>query len=173
MNASQLAAVIRDVPDFPQPGILFKDITPILADARLLKAATELMAHRHVGEAIDKVAAVEARGFIFGVAVAQYLDAGFVPIRKKGKLPYETIEASYELEYGAATLAMHTDAVDEGEQVLIIDDLLATGGTAAAAVSLVEQLGGVVRAVDFLIELEFLNGREKLAGHDVFAHIQC
>ena len=171
MSVDALTAAIRDVPDFPKPGILFKDITPILADARLLGQAVDLMAARHRGRTVDKVAAVEARGFIFGVAVARALDVGFVPIRKSGKLPYKTVEASYDLEYGSATLAVHEDAVGPDEHILLIDDLLATGGTAAAAIGLIEQLGGKVTAADFLIELDFLNGREKLGGYDVFSHI--
>lgn len=173
MNVGRLTSALRDVPDFPKPGILFKDITPILGDPDLLQESINLMADRHRGQTIDKVAAVEARGFIFGVGVAQALHAGFVPVRKTGKLPYETVEASYELEYGTATIALHADAIDEGERVLIIDDLLATGGTAAATVQLVERLGGIVHAVDFLIELDFLDGRSKLGGYDVHAHIHC
>lgn len=173
MSIEQLTNALRDVPDFPKPGILFKDITPILGDAGLFGKAIDLLAERHQGKQIDKVAAVESRGFIFGVGVARLLGAGFVPIRKSGKLPYETIEVSYELEYGEATLAMHTDAVNADEQVLIIDDLLATGGTAAAAVNLVEKLGGIVAGIDFLIELDFLNGRAAIQGYDVCSHIHC
>ncbi len=173
MNVGRLTSALRDVPDFPKPGILFKDITPILGDPDLFREAIDLMAERHRGQTIDKVAAVEARGFIFGVGVAQALNAGFIPVRKTGKLPYETVEVSYELEYGTATIALHSDAINEGEKVLVIDDLLATGGTAAATVQLVEQLGGIVHAVDFLIELDFLDGRSKLGGYDVHAHIHC
>lgn len=173
MSVESLTRALRDVPDFPKPGILFKDITPILGDPALFGDAIDLLADRHLGRRIDKVAAVESRGFIFGVGVARLLGAGFVPVRKQGKLPYETIEISYELEYGEATLAMHTDAVEADEQVLIVDDLLATGGTAAATVGLVEQLGGIVVGLDFLIELDFLNGRKALAGYDVYSHIHC
>lgn len=173
MSLEKLTAAIRDVPDFPKAGIVFKDITPILADAALFRAAVDLMTERHLGKAITKVAAIEARGFIFGTGVARELNAGFVPIRKKGKLPYKTIEASYDLEYGSATLAMHVDAVTEGDRVLLIDDLLATGGTAAACVGMIEQLGGTLHAADFLIELDFLKGRDKLAGYDVHSYIHC
>lgn len=173
MTSDTLTAAIRDIPDFPKEGIIFKDITPILADPDLFRAAVDLMAERHRGKGVTKVAAIEARGFIFGSGVARELNAGFIPIRKKGKLPYQTIEASYDLEYGSATLAMHVDAVAKGECVLLIDDLLATGGTAQACVGMIEQLGGVVHAADFLIELDFLKGRDKLQGYDVYAHIHC
>lgn len=173
MSCSALMQAIRDVPDFPKPGILFKDITPILASPDLLAQAIDLMAERHQGQGVTKVAAVESRGFIFGVGVARALHAGFVPIRKKGKLPYKTIEASYDLEYGSATLALHTDAVDDTDRVILIDDLLATGGTAKAALGLIEQLGATVQAADFLIELDFLKGRDQLEGYDVVAHLHC
>ncbi len=173
MSVEKLTAAIRDVPDFPKEGIVFKDITPILLNPELFAIAIDLLAARHRGKGVDKVAAVEARGFIFGVGVARDLNAGFIPVRKAGKLPYQTIEASYELEYGSATLAMHTDAIEKGERVLLIDDLLATGGTAEACVGMIEQLGGVVHAVDFLVELDFLKGREKLAGYDVQSYIHC
>lgn len=173
MIVEQLTNALRDVPDFPKPGILFKDITPILGDADLFGKSIDLLAARHVGKPIDKVAAVESRGFIFGVGVARLLGAGFVPIRKSGKLPYETLEISYQLEYGEATLAIHKDAIHADENVLIVDDLLATGGTAAAAASLVEQLGGIVAGIDFLIELDFLNGRAALPEYDVCSHIHC
>lgn len=173
MNSASLKAAIRDVPDFPKPGILFKDITPILADPVLLAGALDLLSDRHRNQPIDKVAAVESRGFIFGAGVARALHAGFVPVRKAGKLPYKRIEASYDLEYGSSTLAMHVDAVKEGERVLLIDDLLATGGTAEAAIRLIKQLGGVVAGADFLIELDFLNGRRRLSGYDVHALIHC
>ncbi len=162
---------IRDVPDFPKPGILFKDITPVLEDARLFRSAVELLADRHAAGRISKVCAVEARGFVFGAAIAYRLGVGIVPVRKKGKLPYKTREASYALEYGTATLQIHEDAVRRGENILIIDDLLATGGTAGATARLVEDLGGRVVEIDFLIELAFLKGREKLSRYSVYAPI--
>ncbi len=173
MSLDKLTAAIRDVPDFPKEGIVFKDITPILSDPALFRAAVDLMTERHRGAGVIKVAAIEARGFIFGTGVARELDAGFIPIRKQGKLPYKAIEASYDLEYGSATLAMHIDAVQKGDRVLLIDDLLATGGTAQACVGMIEELGGIVHAADFLIELDFLKGREKLAGYDVHTYIHC
>lgn len=171
MTVDRLKAALRDVSNFPKPGILFKDITPILADPDLFRLAVDLMVAQQKGRGIQKVAAVEARGFIFGAGVARELNAGFIPVRKKGKLPYKTIESSYELEYGSATLAMHIDAIEAGERVLVLDDLLATGGTAKACVDMVQKLGGEVVSVDFLVELAFLKGREKLPGLDVHAHI--
>lgn len=171
MNLDALTAAIRDVNDFPKPGIVFKDITPILADPDLLKMAIECLAAPYRQQGVTKVAAVEARGFIFGLGVARELQAGFIPVRKKGKLPGATLSADYALEYGTATLEMHTDAVQEGEQILLVDDLLATGGTAAAAAGLIEQAGGEVAAMAFLIELDFLHGRDKLSGYSVDAYI--
>lgn len=171
MNSNTIKAAIRDVPDFPQPGILFKDITPVLADPRLFRAAVDLLAERYRGRPIAKVAAIESRGFILGSAVAQQLGAGLVPVRKKGKLPYRTLAASYSLEYGTATLEMHVDAIRRGETVLVVDDLLATGGTAAATAGMIEELGGQIVEIAFLIELAFLKGREKLARYPVFAPI--
>jgi len=173
MKNKKLKAAIRDIPDFPQKGIIFKDITPILADPKLLKKAVNIFCKRHAKGSISKVAAVEARGFIFGGAVAMKLGAGFIPVRKKGKLPFNTIEESYELEYGSATLAMHVDAVKPGETILIVDDLLATGGTAAATAAMVEKLGGKIVEIAFLIELGFLKGRDKLTKHPVFSAITC
>lgn len=167
----RLRSAIRDVHDFPKHGIIFKDITPILGNAGLFDEAVRLFVDRHVGNRIDMVAAIEARGFLFGGAVARALGAGLVPVRKKGKLPWRTREASYELEYGSATLAIHEDAVPRGARVLLIDDLLATGGTAAAAVGLIEASGGIVVEADFLVELAFLSGRTRLSGRDVFAPI--
>lgn len=172
-SLDDIKKAIRDIPDFPQKGIIFKDITPILGDSALFNATIEMFSERHLESGIDKVAAVDARGFIFGAAVALKLGAGFVPIRKKGKLPYETIERSYELEYGSATLAAHVDAVSAGEKVLIVDDLLATGGTAAASAELVTALGGKIVEFMFLIELGFLSGRDKLKDFPVFSAIIC
>lgn len=170
-SIDDIKAAMRDVPDFPQPGIIFKDITPILGDPELFAACVELFVARHRGKGITRIAAIDARGFIFGGAIAKELGIGFVPIRKKGKLPYKSIEESYDLEYGSATLCVHEDAFEKGEKVVIIDDLLATGGTAKATVKLVEAAGGVVESVDFLVELAFLNGRDKLEGYEVFAPV--
>jgi len=171
MSIDAIKAAIRDVPDFPKPGIIFKDITPILSDPDLFRATVDIFVQRYRDRGIAKIAAVDARGFLFGGAVADRLGVGLVPIRKKGKLPYKTFEESYELEYGTATVAIHQDAFDPGEKVALLDDLLATGGTAAAAAKLIEKAGGVVASVDFVIELAFLKGREKLAGYEVFAPI--
>ena len=171
MNIQDIKKAVRDVPDFPKPGIVFKDITPILADPALFSLTVDLFSARHRGKGIAKVAAIDARGFIFGGAVACKLGAGFVPIRKKGKLPYKTHEASYDLEYGSNTIAVHVDAFKKDEKVLLIDDLLATGGTAAAAAKLIRAAGGTVAEIDFLIELSFLKGREKLAGFPIYAAI--
>jgi adenine phosphoribosyltransferase len=171
MNIETLKKAVRDVPDFPKKGILFKDITPVLSDPALFKYAVELLAGRHAKGGIDRVCVIEARGFIFGAAVAYRLGVGIVPIRKKGKLPYRTREASYSLEYGTSTLQVHEDALQKGMRVLLIDDLLATGGTAAASAQLIEQLGGEIAEIQFLIELAFLKGREKLSKYNVFAPI--
>jgi adenine phosphoribosyltransferase len=164
VTAAEIAAAIRNVPDFPKPGIQFKDITPVLADARLFAGAIDLLTEKFTPGSIDAVVGIDARGFIFAAAAARKLNAGFVPVRKKGKLPFATIEQDYALEYGHATVAMHTDALKPGARVLLIDDLLATGGTSAAAVALVQKLGGNILEAGFLIELKFLNGREKLGG---------
>ena len=169
--SKRLAAAIRDIPDFPKPGIIFKDITPILGNPELFHEAVEIFVARHQGQGLGKIAAIDARGFIFGGAVAQRLGVGFVPIRKKGKLPFATLDESYDLEYGSNAISVHVDAFRAGEKVLILDDLLATGGTAAAAARLVQRAGGTVAEIDFLIELTFLKGREKLAGFPVFAAI--
>jgi len=171
MSIEEIKSAIRDVPDFPKPGILFKDITPVLSDPGLFRAAVDIFVERHSGSGIGKVAAIDARGFIFGGAIAQRLDVGFVPIRKQGKLPYKTFEETYDLEYGSATVAIHEDAFADGEPVLLFDDLLATGGTAAASAKLIEQAGGKVIEIAFLVELAFLTGREKLAGYEVFSPI--
>ena len=158
---------IRDIQDFPKPGVLFKDITPLLAD----KDASELCINNLValvdGEKIDKVVAIESRGFFFGMLLAQRLDAGFVPIRKSGKLPYNTVVEPYSLEYGMDVIEMHEDAIKKGERVLLHDDVLATGGTAKAACKLIEKLGGVVVHCNFIIELQFLRGADKLKRYDV------
>ncbi|MCF7674484.1 MAG: adenine phosphoribosyltransferase [Akkermansiaceae bacterium] len=157
-----LRAAIRDVVDFPEPGIIFKDITPILGDAALFRRAIDLLCEATGGTQIDKVAGIDARGFIFASAVADRLGTGFVPIRKKGKLPWKTRQRAYALEYGEAVVELHEDAVKPGEKVLLVDDLLATGGTAAAAAALLEELGADLTGISFLIELSFLNGRTKL-----------
>ena len=172
MSIRKLKAAVRDVPDFPKPGIMFKDITPILKDPKLFRAAVDLFAKRHRDKGIRKIAVIDARGFLFGAALAYKLKAGLVPIRKKGKLPYQTLEESYDLEYGSATLSLHIDAFEPGEPVLLIDDLLATGGTALASAKLIERAGGKIVEIDFLIELGFLNGRAKLTGYELFAPIK-
>jgi adenine phosphoribosyltransferase len=168
-EVSDLRRLIRDVPDFPKPGVVFKDITPLLADPAGLAWAVELMVQPFRGKHIDLVAGAESRGFIFGTAVARELSAGFVPIRKLGKLPYQTYRHEYVLEYGADALEIHRDAVRPGQSVLMVDDLLATGGTLAACCRLVSDLGGCVKAVAVLIELTELRGRERLADYPVFS----
>jgi adenine phosphoribosyltransferase len=167
----ELKAAVRDVPDFPIKGILFKDITPILHDGRLFRIAVDSLADRHLGKKIDAVVGIDARGFIFAGAVAYKLGVGFVPVRKKGKRPYKTVVTSYTLEYGSETSEMHIDSLKPGDNVIIVDDLLATGGTAMAAATLVKQLGATIAEIDFLIELSFLKGRERLKEHPVFAAI--
>ena len=167
VTPSQIEKAIRNVPDFPKPGIQFKDITPVLADARLFAGSIDLLTENFQPGSVDAVVGIDARGFIFAAAAATKLHAGFVPVRKKGKLPYQTIEQDYALEYGHATVAMHVDALKPGARVLLIDDLLATGGTSGAAVALMEKLGAKILETSFLIELKFLNGREKLKGHPV------
>jgi adenine phosphoribosyltransferase len=165
------ARLIRDVPDFPKEGILFKDITPLLRDRRGLAGVLDALATRHRDDRIDAVAAVEARGFIFGSALAACLEAGFIPIRKPGKLPHETLSETFALEYGTDTIEMHKDAVKRGDRILIVDDLLATGGTARAAVNLIRASGGEVVGATFLVELDFLAGRKTLADVPVFSLI--
>ena len=162
-----LKALIREVPDFPKQGILFYDITTLLKDPVGLHWAVDLLANQYVGQVIDRVVGIEARGFIFAPMVAYRLNAGFVPVRKPKKLPAETARVEYSLEYGTDSLEVHRDAISEGQRVLIIDDLLATGGTAAAVAQLVESLGGIVAGLGFLIELEFLNGKEKISKYDL------
>jgi len=172
MSLERILAAIRDVPDFPKPGILFKDITPALEDAEVFRLINDLFAERYAGKGIEKVVGIDARGFILGAALADRLGAGFVPIRKKGKLPSDSFEASYELEYGEATIEVHKDAIAPGQRVVLVDDLLATGGTAAAALDLLERLNADVVETAFLIELTFLAGREKLGERPIFAPIQ-
>ena len=167
VTAAEIEAAIRNVPDFPKPGIQFKDITPVLADARLFAGAIDLLTANHAPGTIDAVVGIDARGFIFAAAAATKLNAGFIPVRKKSKLPFTTIEQDYALEYGHATVAVHTDALKPGARVLLIDDLLATGGTSAAAAALVLKLGAKIVEASFLIELKFLNGREKLQGFPI------
>jgi adenine phosphoribosyltransferase len=167
--AQDLEALIRNVPDFPLPGIQFKDITTLLRDGPAFREVVDRMAEPWRDAKIDIVAGVESRGFLFAAPVAYLLGAGLVPIRKPGKLPAETIEVSYALEYGTNTLQVHRDALEPGARVLLVDDLLATGGTFAAAARLVEQLGGVVAGYAFAIELGFLNGREQLGAYEVSA----
>ncbi len=171
MSVDAIREAIRDVIDFPKPGIVFKDITPVLADVDIFRSFIDLLEERHKDSGITCIAAVDARGFLFAGALAMRLNVGIVPIRKSGKLPYETFSESYELEYGEAVLEIHSDAFKPEERVLIVDDLLATGGTALASAKLVEKAGGKVVAIDFLIELDFLQGREKLKGYDVYAPV--
>jgi len=171
MDAERLKSIIRDVPDFPQQGIVFKDITPLLADEIAFSTVIDLIVVHFGRGSVDKVVGIEARGFILASPVAYHFGAGFVPVRKAGKLPWDTESASYELEYGEETLEIHKDALQPGERVLIVDDVLATGGTAQATASLVEKLGGKVVGIACLIELGFLDGRDKLAGHDFFSLI--
>jgi adenine phosphoribosyltransferase len=166
-HAQAIRQLIRDIPDFPKPGILFRDITPLLADSRGLALACEAMAEPFRDANIDVVVGTESRGFIFGAAIARLLNAGFVPVRKPGKLPGATIAEEYALEYGADRLEIHRDAVRPGQRVLMVDDLLATGGTMKAACRLVEKLGGDIAGISFLIELAFLHGREQLKSRPV------
>ena len=167
-----LKSLIREVPDFPKPGINFYDITTLLQNPSGLRAVIDDLGTAYQGKGIDIVAGIEARGFIFAPALAYALRAGFVPVRKPKKLPSETLKVTYDLEYGTDTLEMHKDAIVEGCRVLIVDDLLATGGTAAATARMVREAGGTVVGAGFVVELTFLNGRQKLAGHDVFSLLQ-
>ena len=167
-----LTAFIRDVPDFPKPGIVFKDIAPLIADRAAFRVAIEQLACPYRAAPVDLVVGIEARGFIFGAALALELGAGFVPIRKPGKLPSATISAEYELEYGTDSMEIHTDAIAEGQKIALVDDLLATGGTMAAACQLVSTLKGEIAGLSFVIELTFLHGREKLGDWPIHALIR-
>lgn len=169
----ELKKKIREIPDYPKPGILFYDVTTLLKDADGLRTVIDILVQRYKGQNIQKVLGIEARGFILAPALAYHLGAGFVPVRKKGKLPSETLSASYELEYGTDTLEVHKDAIKPGERVVLIDDLIATGGTAAATAGMIKELGGNLVEIGFLIELSFLNGREKIpAEFPVFSILQ-
>jgi adenine phosphoribosyltransferase len=168
----RIRAAIRDVPDFPKPGILFKDITPVLNDPVLFGAVVDALVDRYTPMRIDRVAAMESRGFILGAPLAAGLGAGFVPLRKFGKLPHTTVAETFDLEYGTETLEIHTDAVRRGDRVLVVDDLLATGGTAAAAIKLIDKTGGGVVEMAFLVELAFLGGRRRIDGVPVYAMIR-
>jgi len=164
-------ALIREVPDFPKPGILFYDITTLLKHPEALRSLADDLTVRYQNQRISKVVGIESRGFIFAGILAARLEAGFVPVRKPGKLPADCFEVKYSLEYGSNSLAIHRDAVTTGERVLIVDDLLATGGTAEATVNLIQQLGGEIVGLDFLVELKGLNGRDRLAGHQIHSAI--
>jgi adenine phosphoribosyltransferase len=163
---------VRDVPDFPKKGIIFKDITPILKDGGLFRTAIDLFLEQCQGKKIDKIVGIDARGFLFGSTVAYELGIGFVPLRKKGRLPYKTESAKYSLEYGEAEMELHIDAIVPGEQIVLIDDLLATGGTSASAATLIRKVGGELVSAIFLIELEFLQGREKLKPTDIISFLK-
>ena len=171
-DTDYLKSLIREVPDFPKPGILFYDITTLLKDKDGFKGVIDGLKNHYRSAGVDLVIGIEARGFIFAPALAYALGAGFVPIRKPKKLPSERVSVSYDLEYGTDSLEIHKDALDHGQRVLIVDDLLATGGTAAAATRLIEQCGGKVAGVGVMVELTFLNGRKKLAGYEVFSLLQ-
>jgi adenine phosphoribosyltransferase len=171
MTVDELRSKIRDVPDFPKEGIVFKDLMPLIADADAFRSCVDLLAEWARPREPTVILGAEARGFIFGGALAYALDCGFVPARKPGKLPWRTVEATYELEYGSDTLQIHADALEPGARVIVLDDVLATGGTAAAKIDLVGQLGAVVVGVLFVVELEFLHGRDRIEGHDVHSLI--
>ena len=165
----ELKKLIREIPDWPKPGILFYDVTTLLKDSQGFHTLIDKLSEHYAGEKVDVVVGIEARGFIFAPALAYRLNTGFVPVRKPKKLPWKTAQVTYQLEYGSDTLEMHKDAVRPGQRVLIVDDLLATGGTAAATVQLVKSLGGEIAGLGFVVELDFLKGRDKLAQYDVFA----
>jgi len=169
MNADQLKQLIREVPNFPKPGILFYDITTLLKDKSGFATLIDQLSEHYINEDIDLVLGMEARGFIFGPALAYRLNAGFVPVRKSGKLPAETVRESYALEYGTSSLEIHKDAIHKGQRVVIVDDLLATGGTAEATAKLAGKLGAVIAGLGFVVELDFLNGRDKLKGYEVMS----
>src|SRR5689334_19036303 len=169
---NDLKKLIREVPDFPKPGILFYDISTLLKDKQGLRCVIDGLKNHYSDHNVDVVVGIEARGFIFAPALAYALGAGFVPVRKPKKLPAECVTVTYDLEYGTDSLQMHKDALDEGKRVLIVDDLLATGGTAAAAARMVREAGGTVAGLGFVVELTFLNGRQKLPGYDVFSLLQ-
>ena len=172
MGIEKIESAIRDIKDFPKPGIIFKDITPILSSGELFKEVIDIMCEPYLENPPDFIVGIEARGFIFGAAMAYKLGCGTVLVRKKGKLPYQTYEESYELEYGTATLEMHIDALEKGNRVVVVDDLLATGGTVGATVNLIKKFDAEIIGIDFLVELLFLNGREKLAAYPINALIK-
>ena len=172
MNNALLEKSIRSIPDFPKKGILFRDVTTLIQNKAAFKKSGDLLAKKYKGKGFDKVVGVEARGFIFGAAVAHKIGAGFVPVRKKGKLPFKTIATTYELEYGTDTLEIHQDAISAGEKVLIIDDLLATGGTVKAVVELIKQLGGKVAGIGFVIELVDLKGKDKFQEYPIYSLVK-
>lgn len=172
MNNPLLEKSIRNIPDFPKPGILFRDVTTLIQSKIAFKKAVDLLAKKYRAKGFDKVVGVEARGFIFGAAVAYKIGAGFVPVRKKGKLPYKTISTTYELEYGTDTLEIHQDAIAPGEKVLIIDDLLATGGTLKAVTQLISRLGAKISGIGFVIELVDLHGKDKLKEYPVYSLVK-
>ena len=171
-NDRLLEKSIRNIPDFPKPGILFRDVTTLIQNKTAFKKSIDLLAKQYKGKKIDKIVGVEARGFIFGAALAYKIGAGFVPVRKKGKLPYKTISTTYELEYGTDTLEIHKDAITAGDKILIIDDLLATGGTVKAAVDLIKQLQAKIMGIGFVIELVDLHGRDKLKEYPLYSLIK-
>ncbi len=172
MNNALLEKSIRNIPDFPKPGILFRDVTTLMQNKTAFKKAVDLLVKKYKGKGFDKVVGVEARGFIFGAAVAHKIQAGFVPVRKKGKLPYKTISTTYALEYGTDTLEIHQDAINSGEKILIIDDLLATGGTVKAVIELVEQLKGKVGGIGFIVELIDLKGKDKFKKYPIYSLVK-
>ncbi|MFA5199695.1 MAG: adenine phosphoribosyltransferase [Candidatus Omnitrophota bacterium] len=169
MNNALLEKSVRNIPDFPKPGILFRDVTTLAQNKDAFKMSVDMLSREFQNKGFDKVVGVEARGFIFAAAVAHNIGAGFVPVRKKGKLPYKTISTTYELEYGTDTLEIHKDAISSGEKILVIDDLLATGGTVKAVIDLVEQLGGKIAGIGFVIELVDLKGKDKLKDYPIFS----